>query len=44
MYAGSAHIETLRTASSLKSVQSIMHRLLGNDSLNVIKSMLEREK
>ena len=44
MYAGPAHIGTLRTASSFKSVQSIMHGPLGDDYFNVMRSMLERER
>lgn len=44
MYAGPAHIGTLRTASSFKSVQAIMHGPLGDDYFNVMRSMLERER
>ena len=31
MYAGPAHIGTLRVASSLKNVHAIMHAPLGDD-------------
>lgn len=44
MYAGPAHIGTLRVASSFKNVHSIMHAPLGDDYFNVMKSMLERER
>ena len=44
MYAGPAHIGTLRVASSFKNVHAIMHAPLGDDYFNVMRSMLEREK
>lgn len=44
MYAGPAHIGTLRIASSFKNVHSIMHAPLGDDYFNVMRSMLERER
>ena len=44
MYAGPAHIGTLRVASSFKNVHAIMHAPLGYDYFNVIRSMLERER
>ena len=44
MYAGPAHIGTLRIASSFKNVHAIMHAPLGDDYFNVMKSMLERER
>lgn len=44
MYAGPAHIGTLRVASSFKNVYAIMHAPLGDDYFNVMKSMLERER
>ncbi|WP_218081591.1 ferredoxin:protochlorophyllide reductase (ATP-dependent) subunit B [Anthocerotibacter panamensis] len=44
MYAGPAHIGTLRIASSFKNVQAIMHAPLGDDYFNVMRSMLERER
>lgn len=44
MYAGPAHIGTLRIASSFKNIQAIMHAPLGDDYFNVMKSMLERER
>nr|AIT94560.1 ChlB subunit of protochlorophyllide reductase [Chlorosarcina brevispinosa] len=44
MYAGPAHIGTLRVASSLKNVHAIMHAPLGDDYFNVMRSMLERER
>jgi light-independent protochlorophyllide reductase subunit B len=44
MYAGPAHIGTLRIASSFKHVHSIMHAPLGDDYFNVMRSMLERER
>ncbi|HIK36973.1 MAG: ferredoxin:protochlorophyllide reductase (ATP-dependent) subunit B [Geminocystis sp.] len=44
MYAGPAHIGTLRIASSFKRVHAIMHAPLGDDYFNVMRSMLEREK
>jgi hypothetical protein len=43
MYAGPAHIGTLRIASSFKNVHAIMHAPLGDDYFNVMRSMLERE-
>nr|YP_009243833.1 photochlorophyllide reductase subunit B [Sporolithon durum]AMK96075.1 photochlorophyllide reductase subunit B [Sporolithon durum] len=42
MYAGPAHIGTLRVASSFKNVHAIMHAPLGDDYF--MKSMLERER
>ncbi|QUY41422.1 ferredoxin:protochlorophyllide reductase (ATP-dependent) subunit B [Acaryochloris sp. 'Moss Beach'] len=44
MYAGPAHIGTLRVASSFKNVHGIMHAPLGDDYFNVMRSMLERER
>ena len=44
IYAGPAHIGTLRVASSFKNVHAIMHAPLGDDYFNVIRSMLERER
>ncbi|KAH6557406.1 hypothetical protein KP509_1Z116800 [Ceratopteris richardii] len=44
MYAGPAHIGTLRIASSFRNVHAIMHAPLGDDHFNVMRSMLERER
>ena len=44
MYAGPAHIGTLRIASSFNNVHAIMHAPLGDDYFNVMRSMLERER
>jgi light-independent protochlorophyllide reductase subunit B len=44
MYAGPAHIGTLRVASSFKNVHGLMHAPLGDDYFNVMRSMLERER
>jgi light-independent protochlorophyllide reductase subunit B len=44
MYAGPAHIGTLRVASSFKNVHAMMHAPLGDDYFNVMRSMLERER
>ena len=44
MYAGPAHIGTLRVASSFKNVHAIMHAPLGDDYFNVMRSMPERER
>jgi len=44
MYAGSAHIGTLRIASSFKNVHAIMHAPIGDDYFNVMRLMLERER
>jgi light-independent protochlorophyllide reductase subunit B len=44
MYAGPAHIGTLRITSSFKNVHAIMHAPLGDDYFNVMRSMLERER
>ena len=44
MYAGPAHIGTLRVASSFKNVHAIMHAPLGDDYFHVMRSMLERER
>lgn len=44
MYAGPAHIGTLRVASSSKNVHAIMHAPLGDDYSNVMRSMLERDR
>jgi len=44
MYAGPAHIGTLRIASSFKKVHAIMHGPLGDDYFNVMASMLERKR
>ncbi len=44
MYAGPAHLGTLRVASSFKNVHAIMHAPLGDDYFNVLRSMLERER
>lgn len=44
MYAGPAHIGTLRVASSFKNVHAVMHAPLGDDYFNVMRAMLERER
>lgn len=44
MYAGPAHIGTLRIASSFQKVHAIMHAPLGDDYYNVMRSMLERKR
>ena len=44
MYAGPAHLGSLRVASSFKNVHAIMHAPLGDDYFNVMRSMLERER
>ena len=44
MYAGPAHIGTLRVASSFQNVHAIMHAPLGDDYFNVMRSMLERSR
>nr|YP_009314962.1 Protochlorophyllide reductase subunit B [Scinaia undulata]SCW23417.1 Protochlorophyllide reductase subunit B [Scinaia undulata] len=44
MYAGPAHIGTLRIASSFTNVHAIMHAPLGDDYFNVMRSMLERDR
>ena len=44
MYAGPAHIGTLRIATSFKNVHAIMHGPLGDDYFNVMTSMLERKR
>lgn len=44
MYAGPAHIGTLRIASSFSKVHAIMHAPLGDDYYNVMRSMLERKR
>lgn len=44
MYAGPAHIGTLRIASSFQNVHAMMHAPLGDDYFNVMRSMLERER
>lgn len=44
MYAGPAHIGTLRIASSFKNIHAIMHGPLGDDYFNVMASMLERKR
>lgn len=44
MYAGPAHIGTLRVTSSFNNVHAIMHAPLGDDYFNVMRSMLERKK
>ncbi|MGB3759381.1 MAG: ferredoxin:protochlorophyllide reductase (ATP-dependent) subunit B, partial [Rivularia sp. (in: cyanobacteria)] len=44
MYAGPAHIGTLRVATSFKNVHAIMHAPIGDDYFNVMRSMLERER
>lgn len=44
MYAGPAHIGTLRVASSFQNVHAMMHAPLGDDYFNVMRSMLERER
>ena len=44
MYAGPAHIGTLRVSTSFKNVHAIMHAPLGDDYFNVMRSMLERER
>ena len=37
MYAGPAHIGTLRVACSFKNVHAIMHAPLGDDYFNVMR-------
>ena len=44
MYAGPAHIGTLRVATSFKNVHASMHAPIGDDYFNVMRSMLSREK
>ncbi len=44
MYAGPAHIGTLRVATSFKNVHAIMHAPIGDDYFNVMRSMLERDR
>ena len=44
MYAGPAHIGTLRVITSFKNVHAIMHAPLGDDYFNVMRSMLERTR
>src|SRR6476620_11217098 len=44
MYAGPAHIGTLRVSSSFKNVHAIMHATIGDDYFNVMRSMLERDR
>ncbi|NJN59696.1 MAG: ferredoxin:protochlorophyllide reductase (ATP-dependent) subunit B [Leptolyngbyaceae cyanobacterium SL_5_9] len=44
MYAGPAHIGTLRVSSSFKNVHAIMHAPIGDDYFNVMRSMLERDR
>jgi|TARA_B100000497_G_C7695559_1_gene424655 light-independent protochlorophyllide reductase subunit B len=44
MYSVTAHIGTLRIASSFQNVHTIIHAPLAKDYLNVMKSMLERER
>ena len=44
MYAGPAHIGTLRVATSFKNVHAIMHAPIGDDYFNVMRSMLSRER
>jgi len=44
MYAGPAHVGTLRVTSSFKNVHAIMHAPLGDDYFHVMRSMLERER
>ena len=44
MYAGPAHIGTLRISSSFKNVHAIMHAPIGDDYFNVMRSMLERDR
>lgn len=44
MYAGPAHIGTLRVASSFKNVHAIMHAPLGDDYFSVMLSMLQRNR
>lgn len=44
MYAGPAHIGTLRIATSFRKVHAIMHAPLGDDYFNVMRSMLERKR
>ncbi|MEG4961527.1 hypothetical protein, partial [Microcoleus sp. K4-C2] len=38
MYAGPAHIGTLRVATSFKNVHAIMHAPIGDDYFNVMRS------
>nr|YP_009131259.1 light-independent protochlorophyllide reductase subunit B [Trachydiscus minutus]AIB04056.1 light-independent protochlorophyllide reductase subunit B [Trachydiscus minutus] len=44
MYAGPAHIGTLRIATSFRDIHAIMHAPLGDDYFNVMRSMLERKR
>ncbi|MDJ0701737.1 MAG: ferredoxin:protochlorophyllide reductase (ATP-dependent) subunit B [Leptolyngbyaceae cyanobacterium MO_188.B28] len=44
MYAGPAHIGTLRISSSFQNVHAIMHAPIGDDYFNVMRSMLERDR
>ena len=44
MYAGPAHIGTLRIATSFRKVHAVMHAPLGDDYFNVMRSMLERKR
>jgi light-independent protochlorophyllide reductase subunit B len=44
LYAGPAHIGSLKIASSFKNVHALMHAPLGDDFFNVMRSMLERER
>lgn len=44
MYAGPAHIGTLRIATSFRDIHAIMHAPLGDDYFNVMQSMLERKR
>jgi len=44
MYAGPAHIGTLRIATSFRDTHAIMHAPLGDDYFNVMQSMLERKR
>lgn len=44
MYAGPAHIDTLKITSSFKNVHAIMHAPLGDDYFNVMPSMLEHKR
>lgn len=44
MYAGPAHIGTLRISSSFKNVHAIMHAPIGDDYFNVMRSMLARDR
>jgi len=43
-YAAPAHIGTLWVATSFKNIRAIVHAPIGDDDLNVMRSMLSRER